>query len=136
MKRHQLFKTLLDLHTLLTKSKGPLGEIDILAYYKGIVEKSDKGSDCPYAMKCRRIFIENDIDEELLSILKELQIMANGKAADGGGRAQPQKSRGESSKTSTSVLTGGSHTTGVGSKKNVSPGKDLIGTLDKGKDNL
>ena len=51
------------------------------------------------------------------------------------GFSQPGKSRKGTSKTSTSVLTGGSHTTGVGSTsktpKTNQHGPDLVGTLKK-----
>lgn len=52
----------------------------------------------------------------------------------------PGKSKGGSSKTGTSVLTGGSHTSGVGASgktpKTNQHGPDLVGTMEKGRGTL
>ena len=71
---HHLLDTLYELQQRLLHTGGGKG-IELLEKYRGLIEVSNMGRACTYAMKCKNLFMNNDYQEIKRLVQKVMLIM-------------------------------------------------------------
>lgn len=75
---HHLLDKLYDLQQRLLHTGGGNG-IEILQKYRGLIQSSNMGRACTYAMKCKNLLMANDYQEikkliqEILAIMEQIE---------------------------------------------------------------